>query len=265
MKSGFDYISHWLNKEDTMYPIVICEDDPIQRQQLDQLVENYILFHSNLFKIELTAAGPTEVLNYLTKSEPENGIYFLDIDLKADIDGIKLAEEIRKVDVQAEIIFVTTHDELAPLTLKRKVAAIDFIEKDQPLDDYRNEIYDALGYAKKIIDETRTVQKKGFSFEVGTQVYNLDRSEVIFLEASEIPHRLNLYSTNGKFEFYGKLTDLEDKYPFLFRISRSCLINPENIHHVDFSIREIGFSDGSSRKFSIGKSKKLKNIIQQAL
>jgi Response regulator of the LytR/AlgR family len=93
----------------------------------------------------------------------------------------------------------------------------------------------------------------------------LDKSEVIFLESSEIPHRLNLISTNGQFEFYGKLTELEKKYPFLFRISRSCLINPENIHHIDFSIREVGFSDGSTKKFSIGKSKKLKKIIQETL
>ncbi|ALB29931.1 MULTISPECIES: response regulator transcription factor [Companilactobacillus] len=247
------------------YPIIMCEDNQIQLQQLDTLVENYILFHSDLFKVELTASKPQQVIDYLDQSEPQNGIYFLDIDLKAEIDGIQLAAIIRKKDVQAEIIFVTTHDELAPLTLKRKVAALDFIEKDQPLEDYRQEIYDTLDYAKQIIDETRTVQKKGFSFEVGSQVYNLDKSEVIFLEASDIPHRLNLDSTNGKFEFYGKLTELEKKYPFLFRISRSCLINPENIHHVDFSIREIGFSDGTTQKFSIGKSKKLKNIIQETL
>lgn len=247
------------------YPIIICEDNQIQLQQLNKLIENYILFHSNLFKVELQASKPQQVVNYLNEAEPQRGIYFLDIDLQTDIDGIQLAEIIRQKDVQAEIIFVTTHDELAPLTLKRKVAALDFIEKDQPLDDYRQELYETLDYAKQIIDETRTVQKKGFSFEVGSQVYNLDKSEVIFLESSDIPHRLNLISTNGQFEFYGKLTELEKKYPFLFRISRSCLINPENIHHVDFSIREVGFSDGSTKKFSIGKSKKLKKIIQETL
>jgi len=247
------------------YPIILCEDNQIQLQQLDQLVENYILFHSDLFKIELKAFAPNQVIDYLNDSTPKGGIYFLDIDLNAEINGIQLAEIIRTLDVQAQIIFVTTHDEMAPITLKRKVAAIDFIEKDQPLDDFRKEVYDTLTYAQQLLDATRTVQKKGFSFEVGTQIYNLDKSEVIFLEASDIPHRLNLDSTNGNFEFYGKLTELEEKYPFLFRISRSCLINPENIHHVDFSIREVGFVDGSTRKFSIGKSKKLRNIIQETL
>lgn len=248
-----------------MYPIIVCEDDDAQLEQLHTLIKNYILFHSDLFKIELIANNPDDVLTYLEKEDPENGIYFLDIDLQNKIDGIQLAEEIRKVDVQAKIIFVTTHDELAPLTLKRKVAAIDFIEKDQPLENFRQEIYDTLTYAQQLIDETRIVQKRGFSFEVGTQVYNLDRSEVIFVEASDIPHRLNIFSTNGKFEFYGKLADLENKYDFLFKISRSCLINPENIHHINFANREIGFSNGETRKFSIGKSRKLKSLIKETL
>lgn len=260
-------ISHHINYQRRliMYPIIMCEDDSIQLQQLNDLIKNYITFHSNLFKIELSATGPKQVVDYLNKNNPQHGIYLLDIDLQADMNGIQLAEIIRQQDVQAEIIFVTTHDEMAPLTLKHKVAALDFIEKDQELDNFRQELYDALGYAKELIDKTRTVQKKGFSFEVGTQVYNLDKSEVVLVEASDIPHRLNLASTNGQFEFYGKLTELEEKYSFLFRISRSCLINPENIHHVDFSIREVGLIDGSTRKFSIGKSKKLKRIIQETL
>lgn len=247
------------------YPIIMCEDDPIQLQQLNKLIENYILFHSNLFQIKLQASNPQSVIDYLSDQEPQNGIYFLDIDLKSDLDGIQLAEKIRQKDVQAEIVFVTTHDELAPLTLKRKVAALDFIEKDQPLEDYRQEIYDTLDYAKKIIDETRTVQKRTFSFEVGTQIYNLEKSEVILIEASDIPHRLNLYSANGKFEFYGKLNELENKYSFLFRISRSCLINPESIQHIDFSARKIEFEDDLSRKFSIGKAKKLRKVVQETL
>ncbi|WP_119326624.1 response regulator transcription factor [Companilactobacillus musae] len=247
------------------YPIIMCEDDPIQLEQLNKLIKNYILFHSNLFQIKLQASNPQMVIEYLNNQEPQNGIYFLDIDLKSDLDGIQLAEKIRQKDVQAEIIFVTTHDELAPLTLKRKVAALDFIEKDQPLEDYRQEIYDTLDYAQKIIDETRTIQKKTFSFEVGTQVYNLEKNEVVLIEASDIPHRLNIYSTNGKFEFYGKLNELENKYPFLFRINRSCLINPENIQHIDFSVRKIDFDDGLTRKFSIGKAKKLKKVIQETL
>lgn len=54
---------------------------------------------------------------------------FLDIQLEADINGIKLASEIRKHDPVGNIIFVTSHSELTYLTFVYKVAAMDFILK----------------------------------------------------------------------------------------------------------------------------------------
>ena len=98
------------------YPIIICEDQFLQLQQLESIIQNYILFHSELFQIKLKTQSPIEVKTYLKQFQPKNGIYFLDIDLNHSISGIDLAEMIRKADVQAKIIFVTTHDELAPLT-----------------------------------------------------------------------------------------------------------------------------------------------------
>jgi two-component system response regulator AgrA len=248
-----------------MYPIIICEDDSTQLAGLKKLISNYLLFHEKIFKIELAATTPEEVITYLDTAKSKNGIYFLDIDLKADIDGIRLAQIIRQHDVQAKIIFVTTHDELAPLTLKKKVAAIDFIEKDQSLDDFRQEIFDALSYSKQLTDETLTVQKQNFSFTVGSQVYNLDKSEVVLIKTSDVPHHLEAYTVNGVYDFYGKLSEIEEKHDFFFKISRSCLINPQNIHQVDFSTREIEFINGTKQKFSIGKSRKLRALLQKIL
>jgi len=54
-----------------MYPIIVCEDDAAQLEQLHTLIKNYILFHSDLFKIELTANNPNDVLTYLEKEEPQ--------------------------------------------------------------------------------------------------------------------------------------------------------------------------------------------------
>ena len=60
------------------------------------------------------------------------GCYFLDIQLEADMNGIKLGSEIRKHDPVGNIIFVTSHSELTYLTFVYKVAAMDFIFKDDP-------------------------------------------------------------------------------------------------------------------------------------
>ncbi|GED49904.1 DNA-binding response regulator [Carnobacterium maltaromaticum] len=243
------------------YPIIICEDQLSQLQQLETIIQNYILFHSDFFKLSLKTQSPSEVKIYLKQFRPKNGIYFLDIDLNHKINGIDLAETIRKSDSQAKIIFITTHDELAPLTLKRRIEALGFVAKNQTLENYRAEITELLSIAKERIDFTKTDLKMNFTFSIGSQIFNFDLDEILFLEPSEIPHRIKLYTVNGQYEFYDTINDIEKRYHNLFRISRFCLINPLNIKEVNFSNRSICFGE-LSRKFSIGKAKKLKEILK---
>ncbi|MBO1126633.1 response regulator transcription factor [Enterococcus faecalis] len=243
------------------YPIILCEDNLVQLQQLDNIVRNYILFHSELLRIELKTQSPEEVKEYLIKFKPKNGIYFLDIDLNHSINGIQLAELIRKSDAQAKIVFITTHDELAPLTLKRKIEALGFVSKDQDFDTYRSEIMSLIELAQKRIDALRFARKISFSFSIGTQMYNINMDDIYFIEPSEIPHRLVLYTTHAQYEFYGKLNDLENKYSSLFRVSRGCLANLSNVFEIDFKKRTLLFDEGIERIFSPGRSRKIKAFM----
>lgn len=56
------------------YPIIICEDQFLQLQQLESIIQNYILFHSELFQIKLKTQSPIEVKTYLKQFQPKNGI-----------------------------------------------------------------------------------------------------------------------------------------------------------------------------------------------
>ncbi|MFC6176413.1 LytR/AlgR family response regulator transcription factor [Companilactobacillus huachuanensis] len=243
------------------YPIIICEDNPIELKHINTLIENCLLFHENFFQIECSTNTPQNVIKYINESLPTHGTYLLDIDLQSSIDGIDLAKKIREVDVQANIVFTTTHDELAPETLKRKVGAIGFIEKGQIMENYRDDIYGTLEYIKRLIEKSKEYQQKNFTFVIGTQMYNFNQNEVYSITSSQIPHQLIFLSEHGQYEFYGKLKDLEQKYSFLFRINRSCLINPINIRKIDFPSRRITLKNGIIDKFSIGKATKLKKIL----
>ena len=244
------------------YPIVLCEDQIVQLNQLEIIVQNYILFHNDLFEIQLKTQGPTEVIKYLKKFNPKQGIYLLDIDLENEMNGIDLAEKIRECDVQAKIIFVTTHDEMIPITIQRRVEALGFILKDQTLDDYRAEIAELLTLARQRIDATRDSQRRAFVFSIGSQTFSIDRQDIYFIEPSNLPHRVCLNTKNGRYKFYGNLNDLEEKYSCLFRINRNCLVNLKNITEIDFKSREISFGIELSRQFSKGKANKIKNLLK---
>lgn len=243
------------------YPIIACEDNFIQLHQLKNVIRNYVLFHDDFFKLELFTRSPQDVLDYLKKFKPQNGIYFLDIDLKNKMTGIDLAERIRKIDSLGKIVFVTTHEELAPMTLRRKVEALGFILKDQSPENFRDEIMEILELARERIIDSRSKINRNFSFSIGKQAYNVHMDEVLYIETSVIPHRLVLQTINGQFEFYGKLNTLETKYPNLFRVSRSCLVNLEKVQKVDFAKRYLRFSEKRQVAFSIRQSKKMKEYF----
>jgi two-component system response regulator AgrA len=243
------------------YPIIVCEDQLIQLHQIETIIQNYILFHDEPFQITLKTQSPIEVKAYLRKFSPKQGIYFLDIDLNHSISGIDLAEEIRKHDAQAKIIFITTHDELLPLTIKRRVETLGFVEKDQPLENYRAEIIDLLSIAQKRIDSLKVDQHRAFVFSIGSQTFTFGLEEVLFVETSEIPHRVTLHVKDGQYEFYGKLNELAKQYPTLLKINRSCLVNPDNIKEINYKNRLVCFDKGLTRTFAVGKAKKIKEIL----
>ncbi|EAH0639351.1 response regulator transcription factor [Listeria monocytogenes] len=245
------------------YPIILCEDKLIQLQQLDNIIQNYIIFHNDRLKVVLKTQSPQEVKDYLERFKPQNGIYFLDIDLNHSINGIDLAEFIRKQDAQAKIVFITTHEELAPLTLKRKVEALGFVAKDQEFDSFRSEIMSLLELARKRIVAVKEARNIIFTFSVGNQIYNFDMDEILFVEPSDIPHRVVLYTKQGQYEFYGRLNELEDKYSTLFRASRGCLVNLKNAKEIDFNKRLLVFEEDLSRNFSLGRAKKIKYFIKE--
>ena len=72
------------------------------------------------------------VLLERVKASQDTGIYFLDIDLNSDMNGMKLAQQIRLFDPRGFIIFITAHSELSYMTFQYRVEAMDFVLKDNP-------------------------------------------------------------------------------------------------------------------------------------
>lgn len=95
--------------------IFVCEDDPRQRENMVSIIKNYIMIEEKPMELALATDDPYEVLEQ-SKEMNDIGCYFLDIQLEADMNGIKLGSEIRKHDPVGNIIFVTSHSELTYLT-----------------------------------------------------------------------------------------------------------------------------------------------------
>ena len=245
------------------YPIILCEDSPQQLKYLSETIKDYLLFHENQFELSFSSSDPYKIKDFVKENEIQKGIYFLDIDLSSNINGIDLAQWIRDNDVTSKIIFVTTHTEMAPLTLKRQVEALGFITKDEQ-DQMRDEIFENLKLAFQRMEQT-TLEDENvnvYSFKVGNETLNFQEKEIILIESSDKAHRVILVSKNGQYEFFNNISKIEEETNFL-KVSRSLLVNPQNIEKVDYRNRLIKFINGIERTFSISKVKTLKQRLQE--
>lgn len=122
-----------------MLKVFICEDNKEERERFSKIISDIILIENYDIELELVSSNPNELINHIAKND-FSGLYFLDIDLKSEINGIELAAKIRKYDSRGFIVFITTHAEMSYLTFIYKVEAMDYIIKD----DY-NRIRERIG------------------------------------------------------------------------------------------------------------------------
>ena len=70
-------------------------------------VERHVFDEDLTVKIVCAAASPYKILEFLKNNPPVAGLYFIDLDLKCDMNGIRLAEAIRKHDPRGFVVFIT--------------------------------------------------------------------------------------------------------------------------------------------------------------
>lgn len=241
-----------------MLKIFLCEDNKEQRLKFEQIINDIILIEDYDMTFQLSCSDPYEIINYL-KTSTTSGIYFLDVDLHSDINGIQLAEQIRKYDPRGFIIFVTTHAEMSYLTFLYKVEAMDYIIKDN-YNNIQQRISDCIKNAHSKYTSKITDLQKVFSMRVNEKIINMDLSEIIFFETSSTIHKVVLHCQNRQIEFYSNMKDVEAMVDERFiRCHNSFLINRDKIKEIDKKNRIVYMINGEECLISTRGIKKLLN------
>ena len=241
-------------------PIYICEDDPKQRQQLLEIVANYVMIEALDMQVELATADPFEIVTRLETEPGRAGIYLLDIDLNSSLNGIELAAKIREFDDLGKIIFVTTHAELAPMTFRYKVEAYDYIVKSDH-EQLQQQVLTCL----KSIDERKAVSteaKAQFMFKSGAKSRVVNQQDILFVETLPTPHVLSLHTAHSEYQFYGRLKEMTESVPDLVRVHKSVLANIDQVVSVDTKRNNLEFADGQTCPVAISKIRAIQKLWQ---
>ena len=160
-------------------------------------------------------------------------LFLLDIEIKDDDKrGLDVAREIRKLDSQAVIAFVTSHSEFMPVSFEYLVSAIDFIDKELPEPTFYKNVLKML-FLNVSNNQGRTVSEDSFIFTGSKAQIQVPFKDLLYIETSSIAHKLTLYSKRDIVEFYGQLSEIIEQEPRLFQCHRSFIVNPYNISSID--------------------------------
>lgn len=243
-----------------MIQIYICEDNQKQLELLTKYVNNTLTFHTLNQRLTCAVTDP-HVLLAEVKSSKETGLYFLDIDLNCDMNGLELAQKIRTYDPRGYIVFITTHSEMAAVTFSYKVEAMDFILKDEP-DNICHRIYHCMTAAA---DREKTLQGQKnnlITLKVGQFIIPLNQSDIVFIQSDTAPHRLIIHTNHGIQQITASFKELESLLDSrFFRCHHSILLNLDHVVHYDVKKRIVWMDNQENCPVSVRMSSSLKSHL----
>ncbi len=228
-----------------MLDIFVCEDHAAQRRVVVQIIQNTVLIEELDMRLVLDTKDPYTLLEKIRTNE-NTGIYFLDIDLSSNMNGLQLAQQIRLFDPRGFIIFITAHSELSFMTFQYRVEAMDFVLKDNPA-EMKVKIRECLLHAMEryTLDTNRT--HKVYTAQIGGRKISIDYNDIFFFETSSNIHKVILHAKDRQIEFNGTMKELAGVLDGNFvRCHRSFLANKNNIKEIDAKNRIIYFTNGET-------------------
>ncbi|ADL04511.1 LytR/AlgR family response regulator transcription factor [Lacrimispora saccharolytica] len=211
-----------------MIHIYLCEDDTRQLNRWEDIISKYLLMNPTETKLYCATSKPEELLSMRRRSGT-TGLYFLDIDLQSNKNGIELAQEIRKYDPRGYVVFVTTHSEMAVLTFRYKVEAMDFITKDDA-ETLPEQICSCIRNAERNYKVQLDASNRLLSIKVDKDSLVLDQNDIVAITTGDDSHKLTVHTRNGVRQISGSLKEYHTTLNSNFcQCNRSTIINLKHV------------------------------------
>ncbi len=227
-----------------MFRIAIVEDNESAAKTLMEHIDLYQAENLESFDVKWFRDGEDIVNEYV----PMYDIIFLDIEMKC-MDGMMAAEEIRKVDKDVILIFVTN---MAQYAIKGySVDALDFLLKPLP--------YFAFSQQMKRSLEKRKARSQNFLIlPCASGAIKLDFSEIIYIESFR--HEMVFYTKEDKLSLNSTMKELEKKLEKagFFRCNNCYLVNLAYVRSIKGSFALVD-------RFELAISRSRKKAFMEAL
>lgn len=231
-----------------MIEIAICDDEIVITSKIENILEELSEEMGIKVEIDVFYDGKT-LVNYIKDGKKYDLIY-MDIEMREQ-DGISAASEIREIDKNVFLIYITSHESFAKDVFE--LNAYRFITKPIDLGIFRK-------YFEAVKDEL-TIRPQYFRYQYNKVVYRISLDEIIYFQSdSRVTY---IITENGSKKCYGKLNDIECRLLqsniVFFRIHQSFLVNPQYIIAYFYDSMEL--RDGTTLSISENRRKKVSELF----
>lgn len=195
--------------------IAICDDEEVFNEQTIELITSMLAKPAEC-EIKTYFSGETLLDEYASN---RFDIVFLDIEMNG-INGIDTAREIRKIDENVIIVFLTSYQEFA--LAGYEVNAYRYLIKNQPIYVYEKQF-------KSIFDE---YSQKHNCFVINTRndVICIHLKDICFFEV--LNKKVTVHTSSKSYEYIGKLSEIEEQLQndgSFMRTHKSYIVNVAQI------------------------------------
>lgn len=214
-----------------MLNLVICDDDIHMIDKLSLLFEKAFVKNDFDAKIVFKTQNYKELLSFMVSNQVN--VVILDIEFKnSTVNGLNIAEEIRKMNKDCYIIFITSHFEYLMEAYDYKTFAYLFKNSlsVDTISTTLNRLFDDIsGTSSKFI-------------KIDTKGTFIDLNDIQFIEKNGM--KLVYHTSHSVLDTYNSFSKIESNLPNNFvRCHKSFIANVNNIVHISLTDSTITFKN----------------------
>ena len=197
--------------------IAVCDDNPKELQAVAHIIDDFASAQKMPVRYQLFQDAEE-----MLRSAPNQGFshYILDV-VMPSMDGITAAEELRSIDSEAKLIFLTSFREYAYQSYR--VKAYDYLLK--PVD--RKQLLELL----EQLQQMENASEASLCIPKGRSFFRISPNRLSHLEISH--KKLHFHMADGQiWQSAGTLAEFEPELlsrPGFIKIHRSYIVN---LHHI---------------------------------
>ena len=214
-----------------MLNFIICDDNQNVLNNISHIFESVFMKYNLEAQIAFKTTNTNELLSYLNENPID--VLVLDINLNSKLNGIEIANKLRKEHKKCYIIFTTAHSEYVFLAYKCKT--FDFLCK--PITKERLE-----ETVLRLFDDIKNNSSNKNYIRLDNKNTIIDGNEVQYIKRDGM--KIIFHTISRDYEIYSSFAKLQERLPKNFvRCHKSFIANVDNIEQIDPVSNLIYFKD----------------------